>query len=357
MARRHITAYPLGRVEYDDGLELQARFVQAREKGLVSDTLLLLEHPPVLTLGRKAARKNVLASDERLKAEGVELFETDRGGDVTYHGPGQIVGYPLFHLAPDRQDVRRYVRDVEECIIRALRRFGIESDRFSGRPGVWVGEGRCAEKIAAIGVHLSRWYTRHGFALNVNTHLPHFSLIVPCGIRDASVTSMQKLLRRALPIAEVEHALAESFAEVFDASLSYGTFALRTVSVAVLRGEQVLLLRRVRERGGFWQLVTGRVEAKEAPADAARRELWEETGADARVLDLGYRHAFAFGEELPPKVAEESAYAARWPEGREVRLDRREHDAYEWVAFDEALSRLPFRGLRRAVELAKGMLP
>jgi lipoate-protein ligase B len=224
-----ITVHHLGLVEYADGLELQRRFQEARRAGAVGDSLMLLQHPPVLTLGRGAKQHNVLASPEKLRALGVELHETDRGGDVTYHGPGQIVGYPLLYLPPGQQDVRRYVRRIEEVMIRVCAHFGIEAHREEKWPGVWT-KGR---KIAALGVHLSRWYTRHGFALNVQPNLQHFELIVPCGIREAGVTSMTQELGRPIFAEEVEPLVAQKFAEVFEQPLTPAPEPLRTVSVVV----------------------------------------------------------------------------------------------------------------------------
>jgi lipoyl(octanoyl) transferase len=356
-----LTVYRLGRVEYEDGLQLMKLFGEARRQGLCGDVLLLLEHPPVLTLGRAAVRANVIASDERLAEEGLGLFQTDRGGDVTYHGPGQLVGYPIFLLPEHRQDVRRYVRDVEQCMHRTLAEYGLSSLTIPKWPGVWLGPADSPEarKIAAIGVHLSRWLTTHGFALNVNTHLPHFQLIVPCGIREAGVTSLQRELGHAVPLAEVEEKVARHFADVFELRrVEPEAPPTRTVSVSLVRGQgqgaQVLLLRRRPERGGFWQIVTGRMEPGEAPREAAARELFEETGLRAEVVDLDYRHAFAVGQTVPPRLVEEHGFAARCPDGYDVRLGD-EHDAYEWVGVPAALERLPFQGLREGVRRAAGL--
>lgn len=352
-----LSIYRLGRVEYEDGLKLMQLFARARREGLCGDVLLLLEHPPVLTLGRGAKRENVLATDAMLEAEGVSLFETDRGGDVTYHGPGQVVGYPIFLLPPARHDVRRYVRDVERCIISTLAEYGLQAGSIPKWPGVWLGgEGSPdARKIAAIGVHLARWLTTHGFALNVNTRLEHFRLIVPCGIREAGVTSLERELGRQVPLGEVEESLARHFCSVFESERVEPPPPLRTVSVAVVQGRgpeaRVLLVRRRPERGGFWQILTGRVEPGESSAQAAARELAEETGRALEVEELDYRHSFALGEAVPPRLVEESGFLARWPEGAAVRLGD-EHDAHEWVELPTALERLPFVGLREAVKRA-----
>ena len=207
----------LGVVEYQTALDLQRELVERRKQGLIGDQLLLLQHPPVITLGvrTRSARSHVRASAEALAAEGVTVFETGRGGDVTYHGPGQLVGYPIFDLKPDRCDVHKYVRDLEEALIRAMEEFQIRARRLAGLTGVWVGpEGR-EDKLAAIGVRISRWVTSHGFALNVSTDLSRFGLIVPCGIADRGVTSIEQLLGRSVPMAEVEDAVVRGFAAVF----------------------------------------------------------------------------------------------------------------------------------------------
>jgi lipoyl(octanoyl) transferase len=203
----------LGLVPYAEALEIQKRLVEQRKAGEIPDQLLLLEHPPVITLGVKVrgSRENVLASPAALRSAGLELFETGRGGDVTYHGPGQLVGYPILDLTPDRCDVHRYVRDLEQVMIEAAAAFGIEAGRSPGLTGAWVG----GDKLAAIGVRISRWVTSHGFALNVNTNLSHFAYIVPCGITERGVTSFEKLLGRSVRIRDVENAVVSGFAGVF----------------------------------------------------------------------------------------------------------------------------------------------
>jgi lipoyl(octanoyl) transferase len=207
----------LGLVDYEAALQLQQTLVEQRKRGEIPDQLLLLEHPDVITLGVRTRndRSHVLETPESLAAKGVALFETGRGGDVTYHGPGQLVGYPIVDLKPDRCDVHRYVRDLEEALIRAVAEFGIAAGRVAGLTGIWTGAAGREDKLAAIGVRISRWVTSHGFALNVNTDLSRFGLIVPCGIVDRGVTSMQRLLGRAVPMAEVEDAVVRAFSAVF----------------------------------------------------------------------------------------------------------------------------------------------
>jgi lipoyl(octanoyl) transferase len=184
--------------------------VEERKRGQAKDTLLLLEHDPVVTLGRNARAENVLISEDFLRAKGVEMFEVGRGGDVTYHGPGQIVGYPIIELPDGRKDVHRYVRDLEEVMIRVCGDYGFKGRRIAGKSGTFVGEN----KIGAIGVRISRWVTSHGFAFNVNTKLEGFDLIVPCGLRDQGVTSLARLLGNDVDLDEVGDRLAARFEEV-----------------------------------------------------------------------------------------------------------------------------------------------
>jgi lipoyl(octanoyl) transferase len=202
----------LGLVDYADSLCLQRERVAARKAGVTPDTLLLLEHPHVYTLGRNAKKDNILLSTEQLAARGAQVFEIDRGGDVTYHGPGQLVGYPILDLTQHRRDIAWYMRSLEEVLIAVARDYGIEAGRLAGAPGVWVGN----DKLAAMGVHISRWVTSHGFALNVNTDLRYFDWIVPCGLRDKGVTSLQKLLGRRVDMDEVIERVVCHFGEVFE---------------------------------------------------------------------------------------------------------------------------------------------
>jgi lipoyl(octanoyl) transferase len=206
-------------VEYGDALELQRALVEQRKAGAIPDTLLLLEHPHVLTLGVRhgGGRANILATPERLAELGVTIHETGRGGDVTYHGPGQLVGYPIMDLRPDRQDVHTYVRDIEEVLIRTCADFGVLAQRLPGFTGVWVDHPtRGLEKVAAIGVRIARWITSHGFALNVTTDLRFFDLIVPCGIRDRGVTSLAQLVEAPINSEQVAESIVHHYSSVFD---------------------------------------------------------------------------------------------------------------------------------------------
>jgi lipoyl(octanoyl) transferase len=213
---RELDVRRLGRVAYQDALELQQSLVAERRAGRIGDVLLLLEHPHVITFGRRSetARSNLLAAPARLAELGVELHETGRGGDVTYHGPGQLVAYPILDLKPDRADVYNYVRNLEEVMIRASASFGVQAGRIEGLTGAWVG----GSKIGAIGVRISRWITSHGFAFNVNTDLDYFNLIVPCGIRDHGVTSLAKELGHPIDMADVEDRIVAEFRQTIQSS-------------------------------------------------------------------------------------------------------------------------------------------
>jgi lipoyl(octanoyl) transferase len=213
----------LGVVDYAGARALQLVLVQDRHAGRIPDILLLLQHPPVITLGIKGdgGRSHILAPAEALAALGVEVHEAGRGGDVTYHGPGQVVGYPIINLRPDRADVHRYVRDVEEVMIRVCADYGLQAGRIAGMTGTWIDPGTShAAKIGAIGVRISRWITSHGFAFNVSTRLDHFDLIVPCGLAGRRVTSLEQELGRSVPLEDVEEALVRHFAAVFGRTIS-----------------------------------------------------------------------------------------------------------------------------------------
>jgi lipoyl(octanoyl) transferase len=206
----------LGLVDYAPALDLQKEKVAQRKAGAIPDTLLLLEHPHVYTLGRNARQENLLVSAEWLASRGAQVFHTDRGGDVTYHGPGQLVGYPILDLTQHRRDISWYMRSLEEVFIRTARDWGIEAGRSRGAAGVWVGN----DKLVAMGVHLSRWVTSHGFAFNVNTDLRYFEWIVPCGLYGKGVTSLAKLLGRAVKMEEVAEQVVEHFGVVFKTEMA-----------------------------------------------------------------------------------------------------------------------------------------
>jgi lipoate-protein ligase B len=223
----------LGRIGYAEAYELQKSLVAARKADALPDVLLLCEHPHVITLGRNGRREHLQVSEHVLRQMGVEFHATDRGGDITYHGPGQIVGYPVLQLGAIRRDVVWYVRMLEEAMIRATADFGVAARRVQGKTGVWVDANGGEEKLAAIGVHLSRWVTSHGFAYNVATHLRYFDLIVPCGIAGCRVTSLERLLGRAVHREEAASRIAAHFGEVFGFSMQPASRAELEAQLAI----------------------------------------------------------------------------------------------------------------------------
>jgi lipoyl(octanoyl) transferase len=204
----------LGLIGYAEAYALQKRVVAARKAEAIEDVLLLCEHPHVITQGRNGKRAHLLVSERVLRQKGMDYYETSRGGDITYHGPGQIVGYPILNLGTIRRDVVWYVRMLEEAMIRATAEFGVTAERVAGKTGIWVRTGNTEEKLAAIGVHVSRWVTSHGFAYNVSTDLRNFDLIVPCGIADRKATSLEKLLGRSVEEKEVAPRIANHLGDL-----------------------------------------------------------------------------------------------------------------------------------------------
>ena len=339
-------------VTYENGMAMQERLVAMRQSGEIDDQLLLLQHTPVITLGRGGDIGNLLAPKEVFSREGIRFFETTRGGDITYHGPGQLVGYPILHLGEGNRDVRRYVGNVEEALIRTLAEWGIRGSREEGKRGVWVGN----DKVAAIGVRVARWVTCHGFALNVTTNLDHFRHITPCGIAEGGVTSLEKLLGKAPDMKDVMDAYVRNFAEVFERETLEREPPIRLVKVVPHDGEKVLLLRRHPERGGFWQPVTGRIEHGETPDEAARRELLEETGISVPVEPLGLRQSFLIDRAFLPDSPEpllfvdETAYAARVQPGAAVRIQPEEHTESAWFTLERAYETIRWSDDREALE-------
>jgi len=338
----------LGRVEYEDGLAMQAAFELSVAAGTTRDTLLLLEHDSVITKGRAAKDAHILFTPDALAARGVTVHETGRGGDVTWHGPGQLVGYPIVNLAraSATKDVRKFVRALEEIVLRTCADDGISGDRDPENAGVWVNR---TDKIGAIGVRVAKWVTTHGFALNVSPDLSQFDLILPCGIPGRGVTSLEKLGSRA-SFDDVETRIAKHAAAVFGREVVEREVDQTTIAVAIRRGDRFLVLRRVPARGGFRQIVTGRMESGETPLASAARELREETGLEVRVRPLGYEHAFALAGS-PTRLGREIVFLADVPAGTDARLSD-EHDEMSWLPLAEAKAAVTHAGHRRALGLA-----
>src|ERR1051325_6303801 len=339
-------------VTYENGMKLQQKLVELRQAEEIPDQFLLLEHPPVITLGRGGSLDNLLATPDLLRSQRIRFFETTRGGDITYHGPGQLVGYPIVHLGEGRRDIRRYVTAVEEVLIRTVAEYGIDAARVEGRRGIWVGN----EKIAAIGVRIARWVTSHGFALNVNTNLDHFRLITPCGLRGTGVTSIARELGRPVSEEEVRQIATAKFAEVFEREMVTRPETIRLIKVLIHDGDRVLLLHRKPERGNFWQPVTGSIEAGESPSETARREIYEETGNHGDPRDLGLTQSFLIESQYlasryeTPIIASEVGFAASLDSRLPIRMDPAEHDQYGWFTFPEAYERIKWTDDRGALE-------
>jgi lipoyl(octanoyl) transferase len=333
-------------------MHLQQKLVTLRQSDEIPDQLLLLEHPPVITLGRGGDVGNLLASPEALRSYGVRFYETTRGGDITYHGPGQIVGYPILHLGNGNRDVRKYVTKLEEVLIRTVAEYGIIATRADGKRGIWVGQ----EKIAAIGVRIARWVTSHGFALNVSTNLEHFRLITPCGIHGSGVTSISRQIGRPVPLDDVRTVLAAKFAEVFERDLVLRSETIALVKVMVHDGRRVLLLHRRPERGNFWQPVTGSIEAGETPVETARREIAEETGNAGEPEDLQLRQSFMIESQYletrypTPIIASETGFQAQIRGDAPIHIDAEEHDDFGWFTLGEAYERIRWSDDREALD-------
>ena len=349
---RTCAVHRLHLVTYENGMALQQKLVELRQREEIDDQLLLLEHPPVITLGRGGKVDNLLASPEILQSHGVRFFETTRGGDITYHGPGQIVGYPILHLGEGNRDVRKYVTNLEEVLIRTVAEYGITAARIEGRRGIWVGN----DKIAAIGVRIARWVTSHGWALNVNTNLDHFRLITPCGLHGTGVTSIERQLGRTVPIEEVREILAAKFAGIFERELVPRPETIRLVKVIVHDGERVLLLHRRPERGDFWQPVSGTIEDDESPMATARRELVEETGHAGEPAPLDLVQSFLIESQYlasrypSPIIASEVLFHAPSDSGRPIHIDPLEHDDWGWFPLAEAFEKIRWTDDREALE-------
>ncbi len=343
-------------VTYENGMNLQQKLVEMRQQELLADQLLLLEHPPVITIGRGGDRANLLGTPEGLRAAGVRFFETTRGGDITYHGPGQLVGYPIIHLGEGNRDIRKYVTKLEEVLIRTVADYGIVAERLDGKRGIWVGRN----KIAAIGVRIARWVTSHGWALNVSTDLDHFRLITPCGLHGMGVTSIARELGRYVDPVEVRERLLTHFAEIFEREVVDRPPTIRLIKVVVHDGAgRVLLLHRRPERGRFWQPITGTIEPGESVMAAALREIVEETGHEAVPHPLSLHQSFMIESQFlstkhgSPVMASEAVFTAVLDSTLPITLDSEEHDDFGWFTFAAAYDRIQWTDDREAIEMVE----
>jgi lipoyl(octanoyl) transferase len=356
---RRCEIHRLHTVTYENGMKLQEKLVEMRQREEIDDQLLLLEHPPVITLGRGGDETNLLATPPELASHGVRFYETTRGGDITYHGPGQIVGYPILHLGEGNRDVRKYVTAIEEVLIRTVAEYGITAQRVDGRRGIWVGN----DKIAAIGVRIARWVTSHGWALNVSTNLDHFKLITPCGLQGTGVTSIERETGRRVAMDDVRDVLAAHFADLFGRELVPRPETIRLVKVLVHDGERVLLLHRKPERGNFWQPVTGTIDAAESPLETATREIAEETGQRGEPRPLDLMQSFMIESQyltskgyVAPIIASEICFETHLDSRLPIQVDPLEHDAWGWFTLAEAYERIQWTDDREAFERLEGLL-
>ena len=331
------------------------------------DQLVILEHDPVFTLGRNATPADIHMSDDFLAAQGVSVHRTDRGGEVTYHGPGQIVAYPICNLRGGREDVGRLVRGLEEAMIRTAAEFGVTADRLKGAPGIWVDTPRGLEKLGAIGLHLSRWITTHGIAFNVRPNLDHFRWITPCGFTDKGVCSLASLLGERAPTweeaadrlqAHLVRCLALDLQPVREPSRSVSAMTWQRGA----RGPEILMMLRVPAHGLWWQSVTGMMEPGETPEQTARRELMEETGLVGTLRPLGLSHSFwvdpaiVHFPDAEPRFNTEVCFSMEVAADAQVRLEPAEHSEYQWCGLDEARALMKWEGSKAALDLLRSAL-
>ena len=356
-----------GRVFYPAGLRLQKALAAYVSEAARPDQLVLLEHDPVFTLGRNATPADIHMSEAFLASQGVSVHRTDRGGEVTYHGPGQIVAYPICNLRGGREDVGRLVRGLEEAMIRTAADFGVTADRLKGAPGIWVETPRGPEKLGAIGLHLSKWISTHGIAFNIRPNLDHFRWITPCGFTDKGVCSLASLLGPAAPAAEeATDRLQHHLADLLALDLQPTRAPSRSVSALTWRrgptGPEVLIMLRVPAHGLWWQSVTGMMEPDETPEQTAHRELREETGLTGTLRPLGLAHSFWVDPAIvrfpddEPRFNTETCFSMEVAPSAEVCLEPSEHSEYLWCGLDEAQARMKWEGSKAAVGLLRATL-
>jgi len=357
----------LGHVLYAAGLRMQQAMAAYVAPGDKPDQILVLEHNPVFTLGRNATRQDIHVTDTFLKERGVEIFETDRGGQVTYHGPGQIVIYPICNLKGGREDVGRLVRGLEEAMIRTAGDFGVTAQRLHGFPGIWVETPRGLEKLGALGLHLNRWITTHGIAFNVAPDLAHFRWITPCGITDKGVCSLKSLLGEAAPTwDEAADRLQAHMADLLALAPVPAKPPSRSVSALTWRrgagGPEVLMMLRVPSHGLWWQSVTGMMEPGEEPEQTAHRELMEETGLTGTLRPLGLSHSFWVDSTIihfpdpEPRFNTEICFSMEVAPEAVVRLEPAEHSEYFWCGLAEAHDLTKWEGSKAAIRLLQTAL-
>jgi lipoyl(octanoyl) transferase len=356
-----------GRVFYPAGLRLQKALADYVHEEGRPDQLVVLEHDPVFTLGRNATAADIHVSDEFLTANGVRVHQTDRGGEVTYHGPGQIVAYPICNLRGGREDVGRLVRGLEEAMIRTAKDFGVVADRLKGAPGIWVDTPRGPEKLGAIGLHLSRWISTHGIAFNVRPNLDHFRWITPCGFTDKGVCSLASLLGNGAPTwEEAADQLQAHLVEQLALDLHPARPPSRSVSAMTwrrgARGPEILMMLRQPSHGLWWQSVTGMMEPGETPEQTAHRELMEETGLTGTLRPLGLSHSFWVDPSIvrfpdwEPRFNTETCFSVEVAPEAQVQLEPQEHSEFLWCGLDEAQALMKWEGSKASLALLRTFL-
>ena len=356
-----------GMVLYPAGQRMQQALAREVGEKDLPDQLIILEHDPVFTLGRNATPADIHMSEDFLASQGVSVHRTDRGGEVTYHGPGQIVAYPICNLRGGRQDVGRLVRGLEEAMIRTAADFGVVADRLPGAPGIWVETPRGPEKLGAIGLHLSRWISTHGIAFNVRPNLDHFRWITPCGFTDKGVCSLASLLGDGAPTwEEAADFLQGHLIHYLALDLQPVQPPTRSVSALTWRrgvaGPEILMMLRVPEHGFWWQSVTGMMEPGETPEETAHRELQEETGLRGSLRSLDFAHTFWVDPAIlgfpegEPRFNTEICFAMEVSRDAEVVLAPDEHTEYLWCSLDEAHERMRWEGSKAALARLRRVL-
>jgi len=349
-----------GRVLYGAGLRMQRELADYVRDTDHPDQILLLEHNPVFTLGRSAARSDVHVSDEFLSKNGVELHKIDRGGQVTYHGPGQIVVYPICNLRGGRQDVGRLVRGLEQAMIDTSKDFGVIADRLNGYPGIWVDTRRGLEKLGAVGIHLKRWVSTHGIAFNIDPCMSHFQWITPCGITDKGVCSLRTLLGdECPPWNDVRTSLARHLAEILALDPVTVSEPSQSISVTVSRsgsrGTEILMLLSRPSEGQCWSGITGMLRIGESPEIAAHREVVKKTGLHGNLVPMELQHSFWLEPTIygihsdEPLFNTETCFQMEVSADSRVALNATEHCEYRWCTPNEALALMSWDSSKSAL--------
>ncbi len=354
-------------VFYTAGLRMQKALADYVKDPANPDQLVMLSHNPVFTLGRNATMADIHLSPEACEQAGVEIQQTDRGGEVTYHGPGQIVVYPICNLSGGRQDVGRLVRGLEEAMIRTAADFGVAAHRLKGAPGIWVETPRGLEKLGAVGLHLSRWITTHGIAFNVAPNLTHFGWITPCGFTDKGVCSLGSLLQKDAPDFETAaDCLQQHLCDCLSLDIQPSRKPSQSVNALTWRrgadGPEILMMLRQPTHGLWWQSVTGMMEPDETFEETAHRELKEETGLGGTLTPLPLKHSFWVDSTIihfpdpEPRFNTETCFHMQVSGDSVVRLAPEEHSEFKWCGFQEAHELMRWEGSKAVLRLLEKQL-